>query len=146
MYARDDKDNFIFFVTMLCSRMRMEGHALVPFVTVNEDAFSELDIENIKEGDTFQLNQDVRLRMDTVSEGKDEEWFCLFTSEEELRKQQTGNVIMSLPISEMLETSVRSEKVKGVVINPFGKFVKLDKDILKVILQEYNDNWKEAED
>ena len=84
--------------------------------------------------------------MDTVSEGKDEEWFCLFTSEEELRKQQTGNVIMSLPISEMLETSVRSERVKGVVINPFGKFVRLDKDILKVILKEYNDNWKEVED
>lgn len=141
----DDKDNFIFFVTMLCSRMRMEGHVLVPFVTVNEDAFSGLDIENIKEGDTFRLNEDVRLRMDTVSEGKDEEWFCLFTSEE-LRKQQTGNVIMSLPISEMLETSVRSERVKGVVINPFGKFVRLDKDILKVILQEYNDNWKGVED
>lgn len=146
MYVRDDKDNFIFFVTMLCSRMRMEGHALVPFVTVNEDAFSGLDIENIKEGDTFRLNEDVRLRMDTVSEGKDEEWFCLFTSEEELRKQQTGNVIMSLPISEMLETSVRSERVKGIVINPFGKFVRLDKDILKVILQEYNDNWKELEE
>ena len=45
---------------------------------------------------------------------------------------------MSVPLSEMLEIALNSEKVKGVVINPFGKFIRLDKELLDIVLKEFN--------
>ena len=69
MYAKDDKNSFLFLLTMLCSRMKSKGHVLVPFVTVGEEMFSDLDVYNLKEGDTLTLDHDVRLHMDTVTEG-----------------------------------------------------------------------------
>ena len=70
----------------------------MPFVTVGEEMFSDLDVYNLKEGDTLTLDHDVRLHMDTVTEGKDEEWFYFFTGEEESRRKQCGNVIISIPL------------------------------------------------
>ena len=61
--------SFLFLLTMLCSRMKSKGHVLVPFVTVGEEMFSDLDVYNLKEGDTLTLDHDVRLHMDTVTEG-----------------------------------------------------------------------------
>ncbi|MFQ7574630.1 MAG: SseB family protein [Lachnospira sp.] len=143
LYQKDDKESFLFLLTVLCARMKCEGHGLVPFVEVGEGFFSDMDIYRLKEGDTVSLDHDVRLRMDTVTQDKEEEWLYLFTSEAELRKQQCGNVIMSIPIKDMLQTALDSDKVSGLVINPFGKYVKLDKKILEFLLQEYEKEWEE---
>ena len=70
MYAKDDKNSLLFLLTMLCGRMKSKGHVLVPFVTVGEDMFSDLDVYHLKERDTLTLDHDVRLHMDTVTEGK----------------------------------------------------------------------------
>ena len=143
MYAKDDKNSLLFLLTMLCGRMKSKGHVLVPFVTVGEDMFSDLDVYHLKEGDTLTLDHDVRLHMDTVTEGKDEEWFYFFTGEEESRRKQCGNVIMSIPLYDMMEIAYKSEKVQGLVINPFGKYVRLTKELLGFILKEFTENWQE---
>ena len=143
MYAKDDKNSLLFLLTMLCGRMKSKGHVLVPFVTVGEDMFSDLDVYHLKEGDTLTLDHDVRLHMDTVTEGKDEEWFYFFTGEEESRRKQCGNVIMSIPLCDIMEIAYKSEKVQGVVINPFGKYVRLTKELLGFILKEFTENWQE---
>ncbi len=143
LYEQDDKESFLFLLTMLCSRMKNEGHALVPFVEVGEGFLSDMDVYQLKEGDTVTLDHDVRLRMDTVTENREEEWLYLFTCEAELRKQQCGNVIMSIPIADMLRIALDSDKVLGLVINPFGRYVKFDKDILKLLLDEFERDWKE---
>lgn len=143
LYEQDDKESLLFLLTMLCARMRCEGHALVPFVEVGEGFFSDMDVYQLKEGDTVTLDHDVRLRMDTVTEDKKVEWLYMFTNEEELRRQQCGNVIMSIPIYDMLRIALESDKVSGLVINPFGKYVKLDKDILKFLSDEFEKDWKD---
>lgn len=143
MYAKDDKNSLLFLLTMLCGRMKSKGHVLVPFVTVGEDMFSDLDVYHLKEGDTLTLDHDVRLHMDTVTEGKDEEWFYFFTGEEESRRKQCGNVIISIPLYDMIEIAYKSEKVQGLVINPFGKYVRLTKELLGFILKEFTENWQE---
>lgn len=140
---RVSEDSFLFLLTMLCSRMKSKGHVLVPFVTVGEEMFSDLDVYHLKEGDTLTLDHDVRLHMDTVTEGKDEEWFYCFTGEEESRRKQCGNVIMSLPLYEMMEIAYKSDKVQGLVMNPFGKYVRLTKELLGFILKEFTENWQE---
>ena len=100
MYAKDDKESFMFLLTMLCLRMKSKGHVLVPFVTVGEDMFSDLDVYQLKEGDTLTLDHDVRLHMDTVTEGKDAEWFYFFTGE-----VVKGNCILSNSSSLLLRQS-----------------------------------------
>lgn len=112
-------------------------------MAVGEEMFSDLDDYNLKEGDTLTLDHDVRLHMDTVTEGNGEEWFYFFTGEEELRRQQCGNVIMSIPIYDIMEIACKIEKVQGLVINPFGKYVQLTKELLGFILKEFTESWKE---
>ena len=143
LYEKDDKNSFLFLLTMLCGGMKCKGHVLVPFVTVGEEMFSDLDVYNLKEGDTLTLDHDIRLHMDTVTEGKDEEWLYFFTGEEESRRKQSGNVIMSIPLYDMMEIAYKSEKVEGLVINPFGKYVRLTKELLGFILKEFTENWQE---
>ena len=146
LYALEDKNSFLFFVTMMCARMRVGGQVLVSFVTFGDDMYCDLDVYNLKKGDTVTLNHDVRMHMDTVtSETEDGEWFFFFTNHEELKRQESGNVVMSVPLKDMLEISYHSNKVNGLVVNPFGRYVKLDKKLLKIILDEFNKNWKVEE-
>ena len=131
---------------MMCARMRVGGQVLVSFVTFGDDMYCDLDVYNLKKGDTVTLNHDVRMHMDTVtSETEDGEWFFFFTNHEELKRQESGNVVMSVPLKDMLEISYHSNKVNGLVVNPFGRYVKLDKKLLKIILDEFNKNWKVEE-
>ena len=51
---------------------------MVPFVTVGEGMFSDLDVYSLKEGDTVTLDHEVRIRMDTVAAGDGEEWFYIY--------------------------------------------------------------------
>ena len=145
LYEKEDDNSMLFLLTMFWSRMRTKGHVLVPFVTVGKDLFSDLDVYRLKEGDVVSPDQDVRVRMDTVTEGKEEEWFYFFTSEAELRKKQCGNVIMTIPLYDMMDIAYRSELVHGLVVNPFGEFVRLDKKLLGLILKEYEEKWNTDE-
>lgn len=45
----------------------------------------------------------------------------------------------------MMDIAYRSEQVNGLVVNPFGEFVRLDKKLLGMILREYEENWKTDE-
>ena len=45
-----------------------------------------------------------------------------------------ANININMPIRTILEEGIIDEKVCGVVINPFGDFMPLPKDILKIIL------------
>ena len=71
------------------------------------------------------------------------EGFYFVTGEEESRRQQCGNVIMSIPLYDMMEIAYKSDKVQGLVINPFGKYVRLTKELLGFLIKEFTDNWKE---
>ena len=115
--------------------MKEDGCGMVPFVTVGKGMFSELDVYSLKEGDTLTLNHDVRIRMDTVSAGEGEEWFYIFTNKDEIHKQPVPEVVMEIPFADMFDIAGRSDKVAGVVINPFGKYFKADKKVIECIFE-----------
>lgn len=103
-----------------------------------------LDPDSICLGKDFQITEEVRLRMDTVTDEEGNEWFPLFTDEEELHKQPTSNIIINSPIREILRNGAVSDRVKGVVINPFGERLALPQDVLKITLKGMEeDNGKE---
>ena len=137
LYVMQDNDSFVDVITSLCFRMKRDGCGMVPFVTVGEGMFSDLDIYSLKEGDTVTLDHEVRIRMDTVAAGDGEEWFYIFTNEEEIHKQPVPNVIMEIPFADIFDTAARSDRVAGVVINPFGRYFKADKSVIECIYEVF---------
>ena len=137
LYEKGDHESFVDVITSLCFRMKKEGCGLVPFVTSEGAMFSELDISELKEGDTLTLDHEVRMRMDTVAAGDEVEWLYIFTNEEELHRNRTPDVIVEVPFEDIFQIAARNEKVAGVVINPFGKYFKVDKKVIDCISEVY---------
>ena len=99
--------------------------------------FSDLDIYSLKEGDTVTLDHEVRIRMDTVAAGDGEDWFYIFTNEEEIHKKPVPDVVMEIPFTDMFDIAGKSDKVAGVVINPFGRYFKADKKVIECIYEVF---------
>ena len=130
---------FTEFFNILTERVAEGAMAPTPFVDVN-GAFSRgFDPNKIKMGDTIEVNDEVRLRVDTMKDSADNIWIPLFMNEEELRKGATANITMPVHIYDLLKMGLMDEKVMGVVINPFGKPYAMAKDMLKAFLDRYEE-------
>ena len=109
----------------------------MPMIDVN-GVMSSINLNELSIGDTFQVTEEVRLRMETVVDGDGNEWFPLFTSEEELNNAPSSTgVTINTPIREIIRNGMNSERVLGVAIDPFGEDrFSIPKEILKFILPE----------
>ncbi len=134
---RTEENLFSLFAALL-GRMIENGEVPVAMVDVN-NAMDVDKIMNLTEGDTFSLNQEMRLRIDTVGNGNGQEWIPLFTNEEEMNKQPMANIRINMPITDVLKSAYYSEDVKGLVINPFGKALTMPKNILKLVVEKYDE-------
>lgn len=129
-------DDKLMLLKVLMKRMDEEGEAPTPMIDVN-NVIGEFDPDKMVAGKPFQIDKEMRLRKDTMKDGEGNEWFPLFTDDEELNKQHTTNLIINHPIRIILEDGLKSDRVKGVVINPFGQAMTLTKEILKVLFENY---------
>ena len=75
--------------------------------------------------------------METVKDVKGKEWLGVFTSSHEMHKGSSGNVMMEKPILTVLELVLNWEEVNGIVINPFGKYFQLTKDMITILIGVY---------
>ena len=133
LYENQNHESFIDVITAVCFRIMNDGQGWVPFVTVRGEMFPNLDVSTLQEGDRLTLDQEVRLRMDTVAAEDGIEWLYIFTNEEESHKRPVPNVVMEIPFRQILEIGLHNDKVAGVVINPFGKYFKADKKVIECI-------------
>ena len=122
---------------VLMKRMDENGEAPTPMVDVNS-VITGLDPDKLVMGKDFTIGEEVRLRKDTVTDGEGREWLPLFTDDEELDKKPMSPIRMNVPIRIILEDGLRSDRVEGVVINPFGQPLQIPKDILKIMFKVYN--------
>ncbi len=127
-------EDLILLLDVLAKRIEENGEAPTPMVDVN-NVFGEFDPNKMVMGKSFQIGKEMRLRKDTVRDEKGDEWFPLFTDNEELNKQPTTPISINHPIKIILEDGLKSDRVQGVVINPFGKALRLPKDILKILFK-----------
>ena len=67
LYENQDHESFIDVITAICFRIMNDGQGWVPFVTVSGELFPNLDVRSLQEGDKLAVDQEVRLRMDTVA-------------------------------------------------------------------------------
>ena len=138
-FAKDrNEQNMFRLFNVLTQRMLEDGEVPMAMVDVN-GAMESLDYENLKEGDTFTLNKDMRLRIDTVSNGNGQEWIPLYTDEEEINKQPTANIHINMPIYDVLASGLHSKRAEGVIINPFGVAIAIPKEILQIIVKRVDE-------
>ena len=133
-----NKENLITLLNVLINRMVDNGEVPVAMVDVN-GVMNYEKIMKLSEGDTFKLDQEMRLRIDTVTTGDGQEWIPLYTDEEEINRQPTANIHINLPIVNVIKSAYYDEKVEGLVINPFGKALKMPKNILGLVVEKYDE-------
>ena len=137
----------LLFMEAMVTRMQQVGEVVVPYITV--DSFiSEEQINKVKVGDTISLDHDVKLKMETVKDAGGKEWIGVFTSSEEMHKGSAGNVQMNQPILSILKLALEWEKINGIVINPFGKYIQMTKKMIELLISgyEYYENERKSKD
>lgn len=117
-YVHNDKEGMILFMNMMINAMNQGGEFIVPYITKNP-FLSKEQINSISIGDTFALDHDVKLKMETAKDASGIEWLGVFTSTEEMHKGSCGNVQINQSILSILRLALDLEEINGIVINPF---------------------------
>lgn len=141
--SEEDEDKktegFITFLNILAKRVSENARVPMPFCDVNNVLLKGVDIENAMPGDEVKLEEDVRLKMDTMTDSEGKLWIPLFLNNRELNKGKTANIIMPAYIYDILKFGLNWSDIEGVVINPFGRAFTMNKNLLERFLADYED-------
>ena len=140
-YVHNDKEGMILFMNTLLNAMKQGGKFIVPYITENS-FLSKKQINHINIGDTFTLDHDVKLKMETVKDASGKEWLGLFTSSNEMHKGSSGNVQINQSILSILRLALDLEEINGIVINPFGKYMQVSKAMILLLISIYEEHEK----
>lgn len=140
-YVHNDKEGMILFMNMMINAMNQGGEFIVPYITKNP-FLSKEQINSISIGDTFALDHDVKLKMETVKDASGVEWLGVFTSTEEMHKGSCGNVQINQSILSILRLALDLEEINGIVINPFGKYMQISKAMILLLIVIYEEHEK----
>ena len=133
-YKNGDDKARVRLLVSLVMRIYENGQAPTPMEDNNENG--ELDPDTIVAGNQSALDTDFNLRIHVVTDEAGKRWIPFFTEEEELFKEETTSVIMNMPSGIIFEDGLFIEDVEGVVINPFGDALYLDKEKCEAILKQ----------
>lgn len=134
-FESGDPEDAIMLISFLQKRIADNGQAPMPMVDVN-NALASLDMNELVMGKEMKLEQEVRLRFDTMRDPQGNEYYPLFTDTEELGKGETANIVINTPIRKILMDGLNNDKINGVVINPFGKNFILGKELIKMLFDK----------
>ncbi len=139
----DDKraNGFFAFLNHLAKRVSEGAQVPAPFVDVNNTFMKYIDPEKVKKGDIVTVAEEVRLKLDTMTDSNGKRWLPLFLDRQELEKGQTANITMPVEMETILRNGLAWEDVEGVVIDPFGKPFTMNKELLEKFWRDY-DHWK----
>lgn len=140
-YVHNDKEGMILFMNTLLNAMKQGGKFIVPYITENS-FLSKEQINHINIGDTFTLDHDVKLKMETVKDASGKEWLGVFTSSNEMHKGSSGNVQINQSILSILRLALDLEEINGIVINPFGKYMQVSKAMILLLISVYEEHEK----
>ena len=133
----------LFFMETMLTRMQQEDKLIVSYMT-NDSFISEEQLNSLKPGGEIVLAHDVKLKMETVKDAEQNEWLGVFTSSDEVNKGSTGNVQMNQSVLSIFHIALKWSRINGIVINPFGKYVRMTKEIIRLLLDGYEYYGKES--
>lgn len=131
-YVQNNKDGMLVFMKTLLINIEQGGELVVPYITTHS-ILSKEQLNSINIGDTFTLDHDVKLKLETVKDVKGNEWMGVFTSTNEMQKGSSGNVQINQSILSILKSVLDLEEVNGIVINPFGKHIQISKNMIVLL-------------
>ena len=140
-YVHNDKEGMILFIDMMINTMKQGGEFIVPYITKNS-FLSKEQINSINIDDTFTLDHDVKLKMETVKDASGKEWLGVFTSSNEMHKGSSGNVQINQSILSILKLVIDWKEIDGIVINPFGKYMQISKAMILLLIGIYEEHEK----
>lgn len=140
-YVHNDKEGMLLFMDTLLNAIKQGGELVVPYITKNS-FLSKEQINSISIGDTFALDHDVKLKMETVKDASGKEWLGVFTSTEEMHKGSSGNVQINQSILSILKLVIDWKEIDGIVINPFGKYMQISKAMILLLIGIYEEHEK----
>lgn len=140
-YVHNDKEGMILFMNTLLNAMKQGGEFIVPYITKNS-FLSKEQINSINIDDTFTLDHDVKLKMETVKDASGKEWLGVFTSSNEMHKGSSGNVQINQSILSILRLALDLEEINGIVINLFGKYMQVSKAMILLLISIYEEHEK----
>ena len=138
-YVHNDKEGMILFMDTLLNAIKQGGELVVPYITKNP-FLSKEQLSSINIGDTFTLDHDVKLKMETVKDMNGKEWLGVFTSSNEMHKGSSGNVQISQSILSILKLVIDWKEIDGIVINPFGKYMQISKAMILLLISIYEEH------
>lgn len=142
-YVQNNKDGMLVFMKTLLISIEQGGELVVPYITTHS-ILSKEQLNSINIGDTFTLDHDVKLKLETVKDVKGKEWMGVFTSINEMHKGSSGNVQINQSILSVLKSVLDLEEVNGIVINPFGKHIQISKNMIALLISIYDECAKES--
>ena len=94
--------------------------------------------DRIKENGHFVVavrpGEDNNLVLRTISTPEGDKWFAAITSfNEEMKKKEDIVSGFTAEISGLLDMALNSKEVKGVIVNPWDKALKLSKELIEIV-------------
>ena len=138
-YEQGSEENFAFLRDTLVQQMLGGGQAITPMrEEVEKKASNSKRAEGKngtqeRTGDKFTFNREMHLVIDVVREQNGKEWIPMFTDAKELAKGSKRGICVNRSIQDVLAYGLRDAKASGVVINPFGKSVVLNKEMIELL-------------
>ena len=133
LYEENSKEHLLHVYETLVCLMQLHGSVLMPCISNK----IPIDPDEIKAGDTIQLEEDLHLKFVTYEDGQGNSALPCFTDEEELRAADlANNVVLSCSLYDMLSSIVSDEGIQGLLINPANQSFLLERGIIPALLEE----------
>ena len=127
-----DKKNVIAVLENIRMLMNEDKHLIVP-VDWDRKTMSGTDILDTPRGIGATLRSDVAMMLRQIKGPDEKNWLVAFSSNNELLK---GSPSFSFPgsVRQLLDVTMKTEDISGIVINPFGAPFLLNKTLIQMIL------------
>ena len=133
------KEAYIKVLDLLAKRIAEGGEIILP-VQMSQSAFDMLgDLNHIKVGDTVTSDEEIRMKPQTITDNDGGIWYAAFTDYEEAGKGEASSSINQL-LKEIVKAALKDEGRKGLILNPWGNPIFLDKNMLKMVLDASRPN------
>ena len=114
---------------------------IVPCIDVN-NTINNMNLEEAIEKKQFQLDEELRLRIEPVKDDEGALFIPFFTSYEEINKGIMPNTRVNWLVKNMIYDAYYRDDIAGMIINPFSDKIMIPKVFLKNIIDEVEANQK----
>lgn len=123
----DNKNQIIEDAIRAFTQNRTEEQLADTLSVFRQNLDKELIVSVVQSGEGLTLSP-VR-----TSNGK--QWFTVFTSfDEQLKGKAQVQSMFSASLEKVFKVSLESDNIDGVIINPYGNSISLERPILQVVL------------